>query len=626
VYTYASTSAQLINLIFNNMSVHSGSNHVNDFATAPEATPTSARSRIENKPTITTSDAYTAAQSSDLKSADVTKFAIDMLKVTGGPFNGSKDSDLKIKKYLSDLKRACIRAIESLPARLTRPIIAIMKEHLEDIFREFMPGEQIPIFVDEMNRLVYSILVQTCNGAPLNVVLQYERSDCNRFSREDARRCILVLLQQHEPVSVNAANLIKKGLESYKFSLDRDAGAQKDDFTRQMTDLSNARGRLPIDRAEHWGLLVRTINGTEWQTFRTMISLTSEFKICDNTWLLDNIIEYIRMASMTSAEESDSLKITFDAKTGKRFSGLNAVTSANESITSHMTDLEAFKSSIKDEMTAAVLAAITTATEMKSRVNKKPSAAGKTNSWTNCRYCHKDGHRHRDCPLSKTDEPKPNIPHRAGAARAINHSTPGFLMAAHAVPPPATTVNEIETKSSSSTSWGQTLRVFLYPLLAFIMLISNGNLSFQRNLKVKTKGIAAAVTTTSATAANTHFVVDSGASDHICCNPSAFTSLDTSINKTFQVVHGEHIEAQGAGTVELIANTTTGENTKLILDNVYFIPDQHMSLISVNKAIDTSGCSSPDFKDLTWRLNDECVVTMNKDNGTFTLNATVAAY
>ena len=148
------------------MSVHSGSNHVNDIATAPEATPTSARSRIENKPTITTSDAYTAAQSSDLKSADVTKFAIDMLKVTGGPFNGSKDSDLKIKKYLSDLKRACIRAIESLPARLTRPIIAIMKEHLEDIFREFMPGEQIPIFVDEMNRLVYSILVQTCNGAP----------------------------------------------------------------------------------------------------------------------------------------------------------------------------------------------------------------------------------------------------------------------------------------------------------------------------------------------------------------------------------------------------------------------------------------------------------------------------
>jgi hypothetical protein len=48
-----------------------------------------------------------------------------------------------------------------------------------------------------------------------------------------------------------------------------------------------------------------------------------------------------------------------------------------------------------------------------------------------------------------------------------------------------------------------------------------------------------------------------------------------------------------------------------------------MSLVSVDKAISSTGFDSPDFKKLTWKADDTCTLKMPKANGTFMLDASV---
>ena len=119
------------------------------------------------------------------------------------------------------------------------------------------------------------------------------------------------------------------------------------------------------------------------------------------------------------------------------------------------------------------------------------------------------------------------------------------------------------------------------------------------------------------------FMVDSVASDHISNDPSIFSNIDYSVKKNFNVVHGENITASGKGSVTLIANNARGGKTKLTLQGVYYIPDQPMSLISVDRALMNLAFDSPDFKTLTWKLDDSCTLTMQRHNGAYTLDAAV---
>jgi hypothetical protein len=55
---------------------------------------------------------------------------------------------------------------------------------------------------------------------------------------------------------------------------------------------------------------------------------------------------------------------------------------------------------------------------------------------------------------------------------------------------------------------------------------------------------------------------------------------------------------------------------------VHYIPQQGMSLISVDKAISDQGFDSPDFKNLTWKADDDtCTLKILKTNSTFMLDA-----
>ena len=46
-----------------------------------------------------------------------------------------------------------------------------------------------------------------------------------------------------------------------------------------------------------------------------------------------------------------------------------------------------------------------------------------------------------------------------------------------------------------------------------------------------------------------------------------------------------------------------------------------MSLVSVDKAISSTGFDSPDFKKLTWKADDTCTLKILKTNSTFMLDA-----
>ena len=585
---------------------------------------TSARNRCENKQTITIADSLTPQQTNAIGAIDVIKFALDQIKMTQGRlFTGKATEEVSFRKYFASLKRTFMRALESMP----RPVLVAIKEQAENLFREYQPLEQIPIFVDELNRLLFDLIAQTTDGEALSAIMLCEFAhDGSHTIVMDGRRALFILLQMYEPVSVNTANIAKKSIESFLFTYDEDAQTQRAVFVQRLSALTKARGNQPVSTVEHWGYLTSAIRGPEWNTFRTVICMQNEFKLCDTAWLLDNIIEHLlsTSSSSTTTDNQAPSSITFSASTGKRHAGLNAATA---SVTIKDDQLEAIKASMTADVTDAVLAAITTATEVKSRVKKTSNKP--FTGWKDCRNCGKHGHRHRDCPTLNTNEPKPEIPRRAGAAKAIDHSVPGFLMAASLKQPPV-------AKASSSTTWRSLTRSLFSStaclVIAFIVMISFGNVSFQRNIKVmttKSDFSTAADVIAAAAAGGTDpggpFLVDSGASNHICCDATAFSTLDTTISKTFEVVHGDNVTATGVGTIELIADTTDNGLRKLTLDNVYFLPEQRMSLISVDQAIDTSGCDSPDFKQLTWRIDDNTTLKMLKSNGTFPLVATVAA-
>ncbi len=69
--------------------------------------------------------------------------------------------------------------------------------------------------------------------------------------------------------------------------------------------------------------------------------------------------------------------------------------------------------------------------------------------------------------------------------------------------------------------------------------------------------------------------------------------------------------------------TTSGIVKELVLTDVHYLPQQNMSLISVDKAMHSQGFDSPDFKKLTWKADRNCTFKMLRSNGTFVLDASV---
>jgi deoxyuridine 5'-triphosphate nucleotidohydrolase len=84
------------------------------------------------------------------------------------------------------------------------------------------------------------------------------------------------------------------------------------------------------------------------------------------------------------------------------------------------------------------------------------------------------------------------------------------------------------------------------------------------------------------------FVVDSGATDHMCNNRSLFTSFQSTPQSQFSVRLGDgntKCKVQGTGTIQLQLDNKTIE-----LENTLYVPDLDVSLFSIKQHMKLQGC------------------------------------
>ena len=93
----------------------------------------------------------------------------------------------------------------------------------------------------------------------------------------------------------------------------------------------------------------------------------------------------------------------------------------------------------------------------------------------------------------------------------------------------------------------------------------------------KSVNIAEVLTVSSSSCLDVKWIIDSGASDHICCESALFSELDYSYSKSkIRVADGRLVNIGGRGTVSLIKYGLDS------LTNVLFVPEMKRNLLSVS--------------------------------------------
>jgi hypothetical protein len=561
---------------------------------------TASRVRQDNLPTATSRGEFSDAHHRVLTSLDTISSTVDLIKITGGAFSGKPlmangKSSVSFTKFSINLKSVCRRSVNACPAQIEAGM------HILNIFKEFSADQELPDFITSLNEHVFDILLNSCDGEALNIILRYRYSDHDPLEeKKDGRRALFALLQTYEPVSTNAGNNAKAKLENFRFKLDKNTIQDEITSFHDATQAFESARAKKLDPLEMWSYVTSAIKGFNWSQFRLAVSMCSDYKLQKSFWLLDEIREYIL------AFESDDDDHAPSATRQKAV--LNSVQSTKD-LTETVAKL------------AATVAAITTSKETKPRKENKSNDRAWHDKMGPCRFCGK-GHRHRDCPSLKTGEGKPAIPLRAGAVKdAHDDDTPGFLMGVTAAAEPS-----CSTRTFGFVTIMAILTTIFWCITACICYYSRGEITFQNNLRCKVVSARFAngvLANAGDSGPYCGFGVDSCASHHICDDLSKFSSIDYSRTKTFDVVHGERVTSSGVGNVTLNVATTSGIEKELVLVDVHYLPQQNMSLISVDKAMHSQGFDSPDFKKLTWKADRNCTFKMLRSNGTFVLDASV---
>lgn len=95
------------------------------------------------------------------------------------------------------------------------------------------------------------------------------------------------------------------------------------------------------------------------------------------------------------------------------------------------------------------------------------------------------------------------------------------------------------------------------------------------------------------------WIVDTGASSHMCCKKELFDSLDESRTSEVYEASGEKLKVFGVGKLTLKAENRDGKVNNLILNDVLYVPALDSNLFSVRKACEkglTLKCSKDDCK------------------------------
>lgn len=111
---------------------------------------------------------------------------------------------------------------------------------------------------------------------------------------------------------------------------------------------------------------------------------------------------------------------------------------------------------------------------------------------------------------------------------------------------------------------------------------------------------------------NNNWILDSGASSHMCSDKKLFSSLKKYNQKVF-IASGENVEASGIGEVNL-----KSFGTNITLSNVLFVPVLNSNFLSVSKII-KNGCrvQFADNKAYVNSVNNELILIADLQNGIY---------
>src|SRR5437899_1714679 len=102
-----------------------------------------------------------------------------------------------------------------------------------------------------------------------------------------------------------------------------------------------------------------------------------------------------------------------------------------------------------------------------------------------------------------------------------------------------------------------------------------------KNMKKKKKIIATNFMITSVENKKKMWILDSGASNHMCNIQSAFKHINSSQIKRVIIADGEHLPVAGQGSVDLTLMDQDGDEIKVTIKNMLYVPRLEQNLISV---------------------------------------------
>ena len=119
------------------------------------------------------------------------------------------------------------------------------------------------------------------------------------------------------------------------------------------------------------------------------------------------------------------------------------------------------------------------------------------------------------------------------------------------------------------------------------------------------------------------WMVDSGASYHLCNNKDWFSTLDEDASvRTFNVAHSSQLTTKGLGCIDIpLRDSMTGKVEIQNISKVYYAPDQPFNLLSVARLIQYNGFDNPDFVGNKLQRG-KYIYDMTLRGGTYTLNST----
>jgi len=549
------------------------------------------------------------------------------------------------------------------------------------LFKEYYDFEEMPVFPTELNEFLYDMLSEVCNGNSYNEVSVYLRPDDGKAIRKDGRRAWFALLRLHAPISIGESKEITAQLNDFQFATaTADICDSKIKFRELLKKLAEARG-TPLTKLEKWNFLRNSIRSDYFGIFRVSITFQPEAKQLNLEWLMSAITELVRdqgniviptgrlsgltpemdaigklteqvkqLAMITTRDQSNP-RVNKSTKPADKDTKLNYVKKdppckhcpGENHWFKHCPKLADAQLKLTSGGGANVKSLnATTSDGVASLPSSNGFLCGLQRKSTAPEYI-PQGSDSDDTPLdsdtnSDSDGCSPldfGPIYPSFASEVPEKSEPVFPKHVH------------QTKSKPNLASSVSTAVVCSPMFWLMHSIGHNGLVLRSIITFCVLITLAACWTspiihtinnlsgcTAHTAVTNYepvqylpepptFMVDSGASEHICCSAEYFQTLDRSKTQLFNVVHGSAVCSQGMGTVELAAMTTSNTWTTITLENVHYMPNQPMSLISVSQAIDTAHASNPDFKNKKWKFNTD-LLRMTFSNGTYYLNAHAA--